>query len=74
MDKIVIEFTRNQALAYGLLVCVCRHPPNNHFDDQTGSCARCECKKYVEVPTVGKFVKKEEKSSFEPDETSPRVY
>lgn len=44
----IVEMTRAQALALGILRCECGHPPNNHFGHGTQPCAHCACKKYRE--------------------------
>ena len=54
-NDVTIHFTRKQALILGLLTCNCGHPENNHFN-HNDSCARCDCKKYREVPVAGEFV------------------
>lgn len=52
-DEIVIRFTRDNALALGLLVCRCGHPPNNHFGHDKQPCAHCACKEYREIARGG---------------------
>jgi len=55
---VAIEMTREAALLFGLLICECGHPANNHFD-YVKSCAHCdECKKYREKARVGKLIKR----------------
>jgi hypothetical protein len=48
--------TVEEALKYGLIICECGHPLNNHYSTTSG-CARCECPKYHPRARVGKFVK-----------------
>jgi len=57
MKKIKIEFTRENALKLGLLICECGHPPNNHFSFKEQPCAHCMCKKYREKARGGKICK-----------------
>jgi len=47
--------TKKDALSLGLLTCECGHPENNHFQHSGTCCARCECKRFTEVPIVGKL-------------------
>ena len=54
----IFKFTRREALELDLLICKCGHRPNNHFNWNKKSCAHCECKEYMELPAVGKIVKK----------------
>jgi hypothetical protein len=61
MKMITIEMTRQQALEQGLLVCTCGHPVNNHwlnYPAKNNSCARCSCKQYNEIASVGKLIEK----------------
>lgn len=44
--KISVEMTLAQALALGIVRCICGHRPNNHFDFRKKSCAHCDCKAY----------------------------
>lgn len=63
MKHVTIKMSREDALELGLLFCDCGHAPNNHHDDQKGSCAFCiDCKKYDEVPRRGKIVKARKKN------------
>lgn len=39
--KVVLVLTIEKALEWGLLFCVCGHPPNNHFDFEEQICAHC---------------------------------
>jgi len=52
-EVILIQTTRREALRYGLLVCTCGHPVNNHFDHGSCPCARCDCKVYTEKGRTG---------------------
>lgn len=55
--KIRIEMTRKQAMEYGLLICECGWPKNNHFDFGKKVCAHTKaCKGYKEVARVGKLI------------------
>jgi Lar family restriction alleviation protein len=60
MNKILIETTLKELEKYGLVVCKCGHPPNNHFmkfEEGDKSCARCEkCKTYEPKILIGKRV------------------
>ena len=54
----LIEITRKQALAYGLLTCKhCLFPPNNHFGngERGGKNAHVDCPGYEEESTIGKI-------------------
>lgn len=44
------------ALKYGLILCACGHPPNNHFEFRDRPCAFCDCKAYVMKARVGELV------------------
>lgn len=61
---VTLRMTVEEALKYGLIICECGHPLNNHFGFPTSlqplensNCARCDCPKYKPKPRVGKFVK-----------------
>jgi hypothetical protein len=56
MKKITIEFTYRQALMLDLVVCVCGHRVNNHFEWDKRPCAHCKCKEYDEKIRVGKYI------------------
>ena len=58
---ITIRMTLEEALQYGLIICECGHPFNNHFGSAEG-CARCGCTKYRPRARVGKFVKAKRKA------------
>jgi hypothetical protein len=58
MKYVTIKMTRDDALKLGLLCCSCGHAPDNHYDDEVGSCFFCyDCKKYNEEPKRGKIIK-----------------
>ena len=60
--KIRIEMTRRQAYSFGLLICECGYPKNNHFDFGKKVCPHTnECKGYKEIARVGKLLKVREK-------------
>jgi hypothetical protein len=44
------------ALKYGLILCSCGHPPNNHFDHGTKPCAFCDCASYEMTARRGQLV------------------
>lgn len=44
---IFFAMTEKRALELGLLICICGHPVNNHFD-YSNACAHCSCKSYHE--------------------------
>ena len=54
MAKYVV-LNLQQAAAYGLLICHCGHPENNHFshDERAKSCAHCKCANYRIKAKVG---------------------
>lgn len=59
LGKVVIRYTRQQALELGLLVCECGHAPNTHFKHGQQACAICECKCYREKARGGGELLKE---------------
>lgn len=55
--KVAIVMTEKEALEYGLLVCTCGHPINNHFNLMTSkACARCDCNCYKPTARVGELI------------------
>lgn len=57
----LIEISRREADARGLLSCTCGHRLNQHFGNDGKACGHCECKGYDEVLTAlkGKIYKNE---------------
>lgn len=52
-DIITLRMTRKRALSFGLLLCECGYPTNNHFG-YTGACAHnSTCKQYKERARFG---------------------
>lgn len=66
-DMVTLRMTRKQAMYYGLLICECGYPQNNHFDG-TGPCAHnSECKAYTERARTGmEVVTPSESTRIEP--------
>ena len=44
--KTVLVLSIKEAIEFGLILCSCGHPPNNHFEHGTRPCAHCSCKEY----------------------------
>lgn len=58
-EKLIMLFTRNEALKVDLLVCKCGHRENNHFKDQPNApCAHCSCIQYDEIARIGHLFKR----------------
>lgn len=51
----VFTMPRSSALSLGLLICLCKHRENNHFDFDKNPCAHCECKEYTETCITGRI-------------------
>lgn len=43
-NNMKITLSKRKARELGILWCKCGHPKSNHFDFDTKSCARVECK------------------------------
>ena len=51
---LTLRMTENTAMKFGLLVCECGHPKNNHFDFDHFCCAHCkECNGYKQIGRNG---------------------
>lgn len=59
MKTVIIKMSRKEALEYGLLVCKCGYPENNHFSTGKRECAHDkQCTGYREISRMGTLLKK----------------
>jgi hypothetical protein len=57
--KYVVALTLKEATSYGIVVCTCGHPRNNHFDHDDKPCAHCKCRTYKQTFRAGQAIKVE---------------
>ena len=62
-NKIILEITRREAKEFGLLICECGWPENNHFKFGRKKCAHdLSCTGYKEVSRIGKILRSRNES------------
>lgn len=58
----LLKVSRKELQKYGLLVCECGWPENNHFSFGKRKCANTNsCSGYKEVPRIGSLIKSKNK-------------